>query len=248
MKTNHSEAPLAEELPYWEFFDLPKPHAVLADGSLAAGLKLNLVDVECFDEAATNQFTAGLRSALNSISEGITVQFYIQVRSDYSDLIDRHVQNANNDAPAIIKKIANFREARLREDQNAGRLYRPHLFVFLRSKSPEVKKVSVLKKKELFSTLSSAAYEEAIEVLTQNLENLASAFQAMGLGSKSLQRGDFIDVIYQFLNPKRSLSEPSPKVRSVTGPQVEQEQLSDANWLADPSPRGLSAEQLKFEG
>jgi type-IV secretion system protein TraC len=242
MKTNHSEAPLAEELPYWEFFDSPKPHAVLADGSLTAGLKMDLVDVECFDEGATNQFTAGLRSALNSISEGVTVQFYVQVRSDYSDMIDRHVQDTKTNAPAIIKKIAKFREARLREDQSAGRLYRPHLFVFLRSKAPDVKKVSFLKKKELFSALSSSAYEEAIEVLTQNLENLASAFQSMGLGSKTLLREDFIGLIYQFLNPKRSQSEPSPSVRSVNGLQIEQEQLSEANWLADPSPR----EQLVF--
>ncbi len=43
------DASLCEELPYWEFFDAPRPHGVLSDGSLVAGIKLPLIDIECFD-------------------------------------------------------------------------------------------------------------------------------------------------------------------------------------------------------
>jgi type-IV secretion system protein TraC len=237
MKTNHSEAPLAEELPYWEFFAAPKPYVVLVDGSLVAGLKLSLADVECFDETATNQFTIGLRSALNSISEGITIQFHMQVRSDYSDVIGHHVNGAKPNAPSIIQKIARFRESRLKDDQDSGCLYRPNLFVFLRSKPPEVKKVNFLKKKEHFSRVSSSTYEETIEILTQNLENLASTFQSLGLETKSLLMKEYVDVAYQFLNPKRAKVEPTPAINSNSEFEVEQHQLNDANWLADPSPR-----------
>jgi type-IV secretion system protein TraC len=242
MKMNNSEAPLAEELPYWEFFDSPKPHAVLVDGSLVAGLKLSLVDVECFDELATNQFTMGLRPALNSISEGVTVQFYIQVRSDYSEFINRHVSGTKKNVSEIIEKIARFRESKLRQDQDSGKLYRPHLYVFLRSRPPEAKKVGFLKKKEVFSNVTDSAYQEALDVLTQNLENMNSALSSVGITSVNLQRADLLDVAYQFLNPKRAITEPTPRVKTQTDAEVDQEHINDANWLADSSPR----EQLVF--
>jgi type IV secretory pathway VirB4 component len=87
---NNNDSSLAEELPYWDFVDGVKPHAVLTDGSLAAGLKISLIDIECRDANEINQFTSGLRSALNSASEGISLQFVLSVRSDYSDLINSH--------------------------------------------------------------------------------------------------------------------------------------------------------------
>ena len=36
------DASLCEELPYWDFIDGVLPHMVLSDGSLSAGLKVNL--------------------------------------------------------------------------------------------------------------------------------------------------------------------------------------------------------------
>lgn len=70
MKGN-PDASLAEELPFWDFLPDPFAHAVLADGSLIAGLRLSLIDVECFDDIELNRLTMGLRAALNAVSEGI---------------------------------------------------------------------------------------------------------------------------------------------------------------------------------
>lgn len=69
MNKNQKDASLAEELPYWDFVDDPLAHAILFDGSLVGGLKVSLIDIECFDESKTNHLTLGLRSALNSVSE-----------------------------------------------------------------------------------------------------------------------------------------------------------------------------------
>ena len=70
-----SDASLSEELPYWEFSNAPRPHLILNDGSLVTGIRLSLLDIECFDDNEVNQLTLRLRGVLNSISENTSVQF-----------------------------------------------------------------------------------------------------------------------------------------------------------------------------
>lgn len=79
---------LAAELPYWEFLDDPFDHIVLVDGSLVAGLSARLQDIECLSVQEVNHFTQSLRTALDSLSEGVTVQFFLNVTSDYSALLN----------------------------------------------------------------------------------------------------------------------------------------------------------------
>src|SRR5580698_3947143 len=133
------DASLAEDLPYWDFFEEPRAYAVLADGSLVAGLRVGLVDVECFDESRMNALTLGLRSALNSISEGTSLQFFLSVRSDFSDMIDRHSRGKSEKIHPLIAKIADYRERQLREAVEEGALYRPELIIFLRTPMVETK-------------------------------------------------------------------------------------------------------------
>jgi type-IV secretion system protein TraC len=242
VKHNQSEAALAEELPYWEFFSHPKPHAVLTDGSVVAGLELGLADIECFDELATNQFAVGLRSALNGFSEGTSVQFLLRVRSDYSDVISKHCSEKLEKTHELIQKIAEFREAALRNEQNQTRLYRPQLFVFLRTKPEAPKKLHFFRKPESFTEVSSQAYTDSLEMLNQNVENLSSTLESLGIASRALSKVGLVELGYQFLNPKRSKNEPTPTLKSSIDPEVDQGHIDDANWLADSSPR----EQLVF--
>ena len=238
----HKEASLSEELPYWDFFDEPKPHAVLIDGSVVAGLEMTLADIECFDDRETNQFTTGLRSALNSISENTTMQFVFSVRSDYSDVIDKHVSSESMTVNKLVKKIADFRKEKLLASQDSGELYRPSLRVYLRVKPVQAKKVSIFKKKEVFSQVTKDAYEETLENLNQNIENIISSFGSLGIESRQLLKDEMLTHIYQFLNPKRSKIEPTPLVKTAAEPDLSEELLNEANWLANSSPR----EQLIF--
>jgi len=118
----NADASLADELPYWDFFDEPFAHAVLADGSVVGGCKIRLVDSECHDEASANDLTLGLRTALNSVAEGVTLQFILGVRSDFSDLIEKHIAGKKAEIPALVSRIGEFRERKLRDDMKAGLL------------------------------------------------------------------------------------------------------------------------------
>lgn len=242
MNKNQKDASLAEELPYWDFVDGPLAHAILFDGSLVGGLKVSLIDIECFDESKTNHLTMGLRSALNSVSEGTSLQFVLGVRSDYSDTLRAHT---NGKAPGIhplVESIANFREKKLMSALSDGELYRPELFVYVRVPAVQTKSVSIFKKKELFSEKSAEAYEETVEALGQNIETIISSFGSLGLSCRELNREELIQNIYTFLNPKRSAVEPTPLVKTFDELDLEKDILDEVDWLATQSPR----EQLVF--
>ena len=242
MSKKQKDASLAEELPYWDFIEEPKAHAVLFDGSLVGGLRVGLVDVECFDENETNQFTMGLRSALNSVSEGTTLQFVMGVRSDFSDVIDAHAKGKLENIHPLVKSIADYREKTLNRAMDSGELYRPELFIYVRTPVIEAQKLSVFKKKELFSDASAKAYQETLEVLGQNIETLVSSFEGLGISCKELNKTEILSNVYEFLNPKRSRTEPVPAVKTFNESDLDKDVVEEVEWLATQSPR----EQLVF--
>ena len=238
----NQEAPLCEELPYWEFFEKPKAHVVLSDGSLVGGLKLNLTDIECFDTDSINQFTLGLRSALNSVSEGVTLQFYLHVDSEFSDVLDRHKAGESDKSHALVKMIAEDRYQTLKSAEENGELYRPHLYLFVRSPMIEAKKLSPFKKKQDFDESASKSIEDSLEVLFQNVETIASSFSSLGIPSRNISKDELQKLIYVYLNPKRSQTEPLPKFQDPNDIELDADLLKENPWMANQSPR----EQLVF--
>lgn len=237
-----TDASLAEDLPYWEFYSAPRAHAVLADGSLVAGLRVSLIDVECFDETELNNLTIGLRAALNAVSEGVTLQFFLRVGSDFSRLVDAHGSRVSPAAHPLIQKIAVERISSLRREVETGTLYRPELLLFLRIPARIGKRSGFFRKEEQFSAAAEEAYGETLEVLGQNLDVLTSSFAAAGALARELGRDEVLESIYRFLNPRRSRTEPPPKVATSKELDLGREVVAEAPWLASQSPR----EQLVF--
>lgn len=239
---NNNDSSLAEELPYWDFIDGAKPHAVLVDGSLVAGLKVSLVDIECLDAGEINQFTNGLRSALNSISEGTNLQFVLSVRSDFSEMIDAHSNSKRADIHPLVNRIANYRETKLKTALEKSELYRPQLYLYVRTPMMTAKKSGIFKKVEFFSDKANEAYADTLEVLSQNIDTLTTSLNGIGLDCDLMSKEEILTHLYQFLNPKRSKDEPTPKIVTFNEVDHEKSVLDDVDWLATQSPR----EQLVF--
>jgi hypothetical protein len=241
MKTE-TGASVAEELPYWDFFGEPRPHIVLADGSLIAGLRVSLIDVECFDETEINRLTMGLRAALNGLAEGVSLQFFLRVGSDFSRMVDTHSSRVSPSAHPLIRKVAEERVRFLRRGVEEGEFYRPELFLFARVSMRVKRRVGLFRKEELFSAAAEEAYAETLEALGQNLDVLVSSLTSSGLSSSELGREDLVECVYRFLNPRRSSAEPTPRVAAREEVELGKEVVAEASWLASQSPR----EQLAF--
>lgn len=237
MSRNSRDASLAEELPFWDFEDTPFPHAILSDGSLVAGLRVGLIDIECMSELEVNQLTNSLRSMLNSISEGISLQFVLSVRSDYSELIGAHRDGKSGDIHSLVRTISNFRERDLEKAMLEGELYRPRLEVYVRTPMSQIKRAGFFRKKEAFTKSASDSYVETLEILGQNLDALVSSFGSAGLACIQIAKDGILTRIYEFLNPKRSKLEPIPQLQKSSESDLSDEVLKNAEWLAAQSPR-----------
>ena len=242
LQNKNSDASLAEELPFWEFSNLPRPHVILNDGSLVGGLRVSLIDVECFNDEEVNQLAIRLRGILNSISENTSLQFCLSVGSDFDGVIEKHSKGKSDSIHPLIADIAHFREQKLKAAQDQSELYRPVLSIYLRTQMVDGRKSGFLKKQEIFSDDAARSYSETLEELYQNLDMLISSFTSIGVSSRVLDIQDMQGHIYSFLNPKRSKSEPSPKVVTPEADNLEMETIEAMKWLAESSPR----EQLIF--
>lgn len=238
----NAEASLSEELPYWEFSEAPRPHLILNDGSLVSGIKLSLLDIECFDDNEVNQLALRLRGVLNSISENTSVQFCLSVGSDFSETLKKHSEGKTASIHPLVASIADYRERKLQDALESSELYRPELSIYLRTQMVGGKKLSFLKKQEDFSSNAAKTYEETLEVLFQNVDTLISSFASIGLYGRLLEVQEMQKHIYDILNPKRSKTEPTPKIITPKEDNLERETLQSMEWLAEQSPR----EQMVF--
>lgn len=241
-KKNDNDSSLAEELPYWDFIDGAKPHTVLLDGSLVSGLKVSLIDIECLDASEINQFTSGLRSALNSVSEGTSLQFVLSVRSDFKETIDVHTKSKKTDIHPLVGSIAEFREKKLIAALENSELYRPLLYVYIRVPLVTTKKTNIFKKAEIFSEKAHESYADTLELLSQNIDTFSTSLHSLGLSSALMTKDEVLSHLYQFMNPKRSKDEPTPKVTTLDEIDHDKNVLNDVDWLASQSPR----EQIIF--
>ena len=241
-QSKKSEPSLAEELPFWDFFPDIRGHVVLSDGSLVGGLLVTPQDIECLDDKEINHLTMGLRSALNSISENVAVQFHFSVSGNYEEMLQKHAGGKQKSIHPLIAKIASYREAGLDEALRNGDFYKPELRVYLRTQMISSKRLSAFKRREAFAGMAMENYEETLEVLVQNLDSLSSSLVSLGFQTDILKKEELVSEIYAFLNPKRSKTEPVPSLMQVSEEDPESELLEDAEWMANQSAR----EQLVF--
>lgn len=235
MKTDHA---LSEELPYWQFFETPVPHVVLTNGHLVRGAQISLKDIECLDDSEVNSFTMGLRGALNSLAEGVRVQFRLSVDSDFSESIAAHQSLKSSNLPRLVEAISGERCEVLNAAQKACELYRPKLTLFLQMPMFTRRRQGFLKRIEEFEKVTEGTYQESLDALNENYESLLSALRNLGLECVNLSDEHFKRQIYEFMNPKRSLEHSTPAVKTPAEHDLPEKVLEESPWLSAQSPRG----------
>jgi type-IV secretion system protein TraC len=233
---------LAEELPYWQFFSEPVPHGVLTNGHLVRGAHVSLRDIECLDDAEVNSFTETLRASLNSLAEGVRVQFRLSVDSNFSESLDGHEALKASNLPRIVDAISKERVEALKNAQSSSELYRPKLAIFLQMPMLAHKKQRFVKRAEEFESVTESNYKASLDALNENFESLLSGLRSCGLDCSNLTDEDFKGQVYEFLNPRRKQDNPTPLVLTPKESDLPPAVVEENPWLAAQSPR----EQLVF--
>lgn len=231
------ESSLAEELPFWEFQQLPYPHVMLVDGSVSAGLRVGQIDIECFDAGQVNALTEMLRSTMNSMAEGIKMQWHLSIDSDFEEMLSAHENVVNTSCPSLLVDLEKVRTQQFRGQALEGNLYRPKLNIYLNLQPKSVKKPGLFSSRSEFQQVSRSQMEDALTELKENLEALQSSLEAVGLSSRPMEKSDLIASIYRYLNPKRSKTEPPPSMSVSQEESLSSEVLNENPWLTVSSPR-----------
>jgi hypothetical protein len=233
-----SEASLAEELPFWEFCESPYPHVLLTDGAISTGLRVGQIDIECFDASQINSLTETLRSLMNSVGEGVKMQWVLSIDSDFEKTIASYEAGVRADTANVLMDLEKYRTQKIREQMADGILYRPQLAIYLSLDRPAQKGGGIFGSHEQFQETSRTQMDDQFTELKEHLDSLVSSLEAVGLPTRPLTKEEMIEGAYRYLNPKRSRTEPPPTLKPVTDIQLDPETLDESPWLAVSSPRG----------
>lgn len=241
---NLKEHSLSHELPYWDFSDqAEQPWLSLLDGTLVQGLRLRGVATETSDSDGINRVTQGLRSFLNSLPDGTELQFLVEANSDFSSVMKEHESLSGTNE--LIKWVSKSRTERLWGEIKDGRLHRLNLYLFIyeRAEPPKTTLTSFFQKSKSFKSVKQSEHEKRLHELSQKVLSIRDNLDRIGVGSEVLTTGEIHSYLYQFLNPKRSKSEPSPKTsRDHREQEFSASELTAIPELSLSSPR----EQLLF--
>ena len=200
---------LSHDLPYWEFMDTPFTHLILWDGSVSSGLELLPLAIECLEASRINSLTENLRVFTNSLPDGIVAQFHVKVETDFDQTVRNHetlVVTENE----FLKKVDHLRINSLKNQIEKQEVFRTRLFLFMRVLN-QVKPSSLSNTKK-FSKEFEKGFDERLQLLNQTQESAKSLLSGSGFHSEILGKESLVDLIYKFINPKRSLNVLPPKV------------------------------------
>lgn len=202
---------LSEHLPYWEFGSDPIPHLVLWDGSISGGVELLPLDIECFDEVRINQLTEQFRSFANSLGEGLTIQFLVKVESDFGDVLERHKSLVITDNE-FLRRLDEKRCQKLMDDVRSEVVFRPRLFLLIKTAPPIKPSPFKLSQIQKFSNQFEKGFDDLLDQLSQSLENVESTLSSIGFSMKRLSREDLVRLVYHHLNPRRARDIAAPNI------------------------------------
>ncbi|MBI2026385.1 MAG: TraC family protein [Deltaproteobacteria bacterium] len=234
---------LAELLPFREFLDNV---VVFADkqASMGCAYELEGVDVTCNDVQSINQLTRNLRNFLNSLPDGIHIQFMYELSPQYHDLIQKYERLETSKKPPS-NYATKLRCDTFFSEMKDERLLKPIIRMFLRY-TPQNTEFSKMKLFETASSYSQKTFEEHQKTkleLEQIADNMSSSLSSCGIETKRLNDYELIEVIYCFLNPTRSTEINPPTInRMYTVQNLSFKELQSNPKLSHPSPR----EQLVF--
>jgi conjugal transfer ATP-binding protein TraC len=204
MLANNKNHSLTKELPFWEFFQEKCDYVMLQDGSIVAGIQCSPLSIEGWSDEQINHLTTGFRSLLNSLDEGLSVQFYLRSKNiNFEDFRDKHFKSA----PLRNTFFCNLTREKERqfESQNAKRqLLKKELFIFFRLECIEKNAFSLFQKKKIREIPPSMVLGRKKEMLFQVTQQFSEDLKTLGIKSTPLKMWDFKELLYQFFNPRRS--------------------------------------------
>lgn len=195
---------------------------VFKDRSLGACLELAPLDVGVATDDRIIEIKLGLRTFLNSLPVGVSVQIMQEVVSGNHRRIEAHAETLCADALPLVTEITKARVKKYMDLDEAGLLPKRNVFLFLRkpfaaSSAPSgfFKKAAVLTQDTLVT--ETASFQNVIEAVIENLKSV-------GIQASRKDDSDTFSLLYNQWNPDR----PAPSLLTSSHDVRDQMILTDA--------------------
>lgn len=229
-------APLAHELPYWDF---EGEIAILSDGTLVRGASLGSLYIETLTDDEINQRTEGLRSFLNSLPDGLELSFVVDKHSDQKTILENH--SAKLSESSSVFPITQER-VRLYENEAAlSRLFAfsSKIFVYRRPTN-DAAKGSFFSAPSHFVSVKKDVHQKTLSDLMKSSSQVFESLRSIGIPVEVLDENELWNTAQSFLNPGGV--RPSDHKKEHRTQEFTPSELAIVPELSIPSPR----EQLCF--
>ena len=212
--THNDHRSLAGRLPFWHFEDTPEGETLMVynDGSLGCGFHLQGADISCADDRQINELNAALGGLLASLAEGTRVQAFYRLSTSGGGLPEAH-EKASQDSPKNYAPIRDSRLRSLEEDENAGDIFTPEVFIFVRGRTHRLQKRRFWQTPRKFEQITKRDFEEHKKDFLRSQRTILMHLQQAGLKPEKLDKDAWFKLIFEYLNPDRSEKIATPRLR-----------------------------------
>lgn len=206
-ETNLIDNTFANRLELWGF---EKDVMIYSDCSLGCMLKLSPLDISCEKNESINHIKIQIVNFLNSLPEGLSVQFLQHVTTGQTDLLSKHKKLVKESSHLLYQQMTDERLEYFEELDAKGFIPKQELYMLVRSKLTQKLK----SKSGIFSLghkkkTPQEEFQEIIDHEILKFENkmnqICGSLESVGISSDRLKSIEIYKFLYSTLNPDRPI-------------------------------------------
>ncbi|MFT6631897.1 MAG: type-IV secretion system protein TraC [Bacteriovoracaceae bacterium] len=200
---------LKDKMPYWHF---DNEIMVFEDGSLGKGYKLEGFDINCTDSEKINQLSISLEHLLTGIDEGLNLQFFYKVNSNYRDKAEAH-RAVSKSAPSIYFDIQEARTEFFKTNIEYKNYFKSEVYLFVRSSKHKYSKQKFWESLKKYEPILKAEYDAFKKKFLRSSRQIQNALNHCSLNPTTLTSSEWHALCFEYFNLDRSEKLGVPKYR-----------------------------------
>ncbi len=221
---------LKDKMPYWHF---DNEIMVFEDGSLGRGYKLEGFDINCTDSEKVNQLSVSLEHLLTGIEEGLSLQFFYKVSSNYQDKTKAH-RSVSDSAPSVYLDIKEARAEFFKSNIEYKNYFKSEVYLFVRSSKHKYSKQKFWESLKKYEPILKNEYDAFKKKFLRSSRQIENALNHCALEPILLSSDEWHSLCFEYFNLDRAEKFGTPKYRNENlylAPNFsEQIALTDASY------------------
>jgi type-IV secretion system protein TraC len=200
---------LKDKMSYWHF---DRDIMVFEDGSLGKGYKLEGYDINCTDSEKINQLSLSLEHLLTGIEEGLSLQFFYKVSSNYQSEIKEH-EYVSKAAPSVYTDISEARSEFFKSNIDYKNYFKSEVYLFIRSSKHKYSKQKFWESLKKYEPIFKNEFEAFKKKFLRASRQIENALNHCSLNPSTLSPKEWHGICFEYFNLERAEKHGVPNYR-----------------------------------